>query len=282
MASVTSRAPCLLGASLQRCSRGRVRQSVVAVTISPTAHGRPAPIVRSFRTSSSVLAAKKPPIPIPRDATIPHRVVQLVSATDNSLGPPVDLASILSSYNPQTHTLTLVSQDPPIVKLVEKREAQLKMKATEDKARKRRARAMETSELQVSWESARGDMEHKVALARGILERGDRLELVFAHKKGARGQGLLAGAKLEAARQAALELFETELESVGKQWKDPLVTQSMTALYYEPSKDLRDEVIRRADEADDEKAREKERKKEERRKKEEERAKKAAHKAAQQ
>ena len=51
--------------------------------------------------------------------------------------------------------------------------------------------------MQVSWESAAGDLEHKVAVAKAILERGDRLELVFAHKKGAAQHALLSGSKLK-------------------------------------------------------------------------------------
>jgi hypothetical protein len=166
------------------------------------------------------------------------------------------------------------------VRLIEKREAQMKDKAAHDKAKKRRARAMETSEVQVSWESATGDLEHKVAVAKAILERGDRLELVFAHKKGAAQHTLLSGSKLEAAKQAALSMFAHELEGISIKWKEDLVTPKMTAMFYEPSRELRQEALKKVEEAEEEKAREKEKKKEERRRKEEERLKRAAARAS--
>ena len=73
-------------------------------------------------------------------------------------------------------------------------------------------------------------------------------------------------------------MFTQELEGIAIKWKEDLVTPQPPPVH-EPSRELRLEALKRADEAEDAKAREKEKKKEERRRKEEERLKRAAAKA---
>src|SRR5690349_7759191 len=99
-------------------ARGRVRQAI---------HRLPQPqgtevgaCIRPLHTSLARCSANKQSKAALRDSMIPYDTVQLVSPEDNSLGPPRSLSSILSTYSPQTHSLVLVSQDPPIVRLVEK------------------------------------------------------------------------------------------------------------------------------------------------------------------
>lgn len=146
----------------------------------------------------------------------------------------------------------------------------------QEKGKKRRARAMETSEVQVSWESAKADLEHKLAISKAVIERGDRLELVFAHKKASAQHLHLTGAKLEEAKKTATELFTRELKDISTKWKDDIVSSKMVAMFFEPNAHVRKEALKKVDEAEAEKAIQKERKKEERRKKEEERLKRAA------
>lgn len=209
-----------------------------------------------------------------RDAAIPFKTVQLVSSEDNSLGPPQSLASILSSYSTKTHYLHLVSSDPPIVKLIGKKAQQEKVILQEKKAKAKRARVMETSEVQITWESAKGDLMHKIALVRNILERGDRVEIAFIHKPAHTGN-LLAGAALKKVQETFPATTKSELADVSKQWKDDRIEPAIRVIYLEPTKEVRDEVLRKLDESESSKDKLKEAKKKERRAKEEERMRKA-------
>jgi translation initiation factor IF-3 len=180
----------------------------------------------------------------------------------------------LSSYSTKTHYLHLVSSNPPIVKLIEKKAQQEKTVMQEKKAKAKRARVMETSEVQITWESAKGDLMHKIALVRGILERGDRVEIAFIHKPANTGN-LLTGAALKKVQESFPALTKDELAGIAREWKEDRVEPAMRVIYLEPTKEIRDEVLKKLDESADEKSRAKEAKKAERRAKEEERLKRA-------
>lgn len=180
----------------------------------------------------------------------------------------------MSSYSTRTHYLHLVSSDPPIVKLIEKKAQQEKTVLQEKKAKAKRARGMETSEVQITWESAKGDLMHKIALVRGILERGDRVEIAFIHKPANTGN-LLAGAALKRAQELLPATTKSELAEVAKEWKEDRVEPAIRVIYLEPTKEVRDEVLRKLDESADEKKDLKNAKKAERRAKEEERFRRA-------
>jgi hypothetical protein len=180
----------------------------------------------------------------------------------------------LSTYSTKTHYLHLVSTDPPIVKLIEKKVQQEKDFLQEKKAKAKRARVMETSEVQITWESAKGDLMHKLGLIKNILERGDRVEIAFIHKPAHSGN-LLAGAALKKVQETFPALTREHLVGIAREWKDERVEPAIRVIYFEPTKDIRDEVLKKLDESADEKSRLKEAKKQERRAKEEERLKRA-------
>lgn len=211
----------------------------------------------------------------PKDDEIPFDTVHLVSSADNSLSPPQRMTDILARYPAKTHTIRLVSSAPPIVRVFARAELQKADRSAKERARARRKVKQETSELQVTWESAQGDLQHKLNQAKHILSEGDRLDLVFTSRaKNASAAPQYEGKKLARAQDAILTMFTTELASIAfKRKEDARSTANgtMVSMYYEPNKDLRQQALDRAEEAADQKAREKQARKEERRAKEEER-----------
>lgn len=230
------------------------------------------------RGSGASDASAPPPNPLTlRDAAIPFRTVRLVSSEDNSLGSPTSLRSVLRSYDPSTHTLAIVSipNDSgsgsdvpiPIVKLLNREEERLKARASEAKARLRRKINAENKEVQVSWSSAEGDLRHKAILAKGILEKGDQVELVFAPR---------SKEKIDDRRKDEIVAsFKEVLDDVGSQWKEDLVSKGTRVCYWAPKASVRSEIRQKVTEAEIEKRNERDKKKEERRRKEEERKAKA-------
>ncbi|OXG17288.1 hypothetical protein C366_03373 [Cryptococcus neoformans Tu401-1] len=196
-----------------------------------------------------------------RDSSIPHSVVRLIGR--EGLLPPQRLSSILSTYSTSTHTLTLVSVD------AEERDRE---KEKEEKSKVKRKISMEEKEVQVSWQSAKGDLGHKLEMAKGILEKGDRVQVVFANRR-------RAEAVNERQKEEIVAMFEGTLEEVGKKWKEDDKNRGLWVLYYNPLDSVRQEVEKKVLEAERVKKEEKEKAKQEkletRRKKEERRRQRA-------
>ncbi|OWZ44644.1 hypothetical protein C356_03253 [Cryptococcus neoformans c45] len=196
-----------------------------------------------------------------RDSSIPHSVVRLIGP--EGLHPPQRLSSILSTYSTSTHTLTLVSVD------AEERDRE---KEKEEKSKVKRKISMEEKEVQVSWQSAKGDLGHKLEMAKGILEKGDRVQVVFANRRRAEPVN-------ERQKEEIVAMFEGTLEEVGKRWKEDDKNRGLWVLYYNPLDSVRQEVEKKVLEAERVKKEEKEKAKQEkleaRRKKEERRRQRA-------
>ncbi|OXB37090.1 hypothetical protein J007_03196 [Cryptococcus neoformans] len=196
-----------------------------------------------------------------RDSSIPHSIVRLIGP--ESLLPPQRLSSILSTYSTSTHTLTLVSVD------AEERDRE---KEKEEKSKVKRKISMEEKEVQVSWQSAKGDLGHKLEMAKGILEKGDRVQVVFANRRRAEPVN-------ERQKEEIVAMFEGTLEEVGKKWKEDDKNRGLWVLYYNPLDSVRQEVEKKVLEAERVKKEEKEKAKQEkleaRRKKEERRRQRA-------
>ncbi|KAJ9108105.1 hypothetical protein QFC19_002570 [Naganishia cerealis] len=269
---------------LTRCAATALRQQLVSTGRSPQAiqtSVRALPWInnvqanstsRPFATTSRLFSAR------PTNGDIPFETVQLVSSADNTLGPPEPLRDILSRFSTKTHTISLVSSSPPIVRVHAKSELQKADRVAKDKAKVRRKTKQETSELQVTWESAMGDLQHKLNQAKHMLMHGDRLDLVFTSRaKNASPAPQYEGKKLKKAQETILGMFTTELEQLATKRKEDVVASNgaMVTMYYEPHSDLRQQALDKAEEAAEQKAKEKQAKKEERRIKEEERRRKA-------
>ncbi|WRT64959.1 uncharacterized protein IL334_001900 [Kwoniella shivajii] len=211
-----------------------------------------------------------------KDASIPYRSVQLVDPATNHLMDPQPLRSILQTYDKSTHTLVLVNIDreTPIVKLINKVEERKKERESEEKIRLKKRMSIEEKEVQVSWQSAKGDLSHKLELAKSLLEKGDRVQIVFANRKKSESIS-------DPKKQEIISSFDTELDGVvGKKWKDDDKNKGLWILYYNPLESTRNQVQSKVKDQELAKRKEKEEKKEARRKKEEERRLKAEARAA--
>lgn len=204
---------------------------------------------------------------------ITHRIVQLVDATTNTLTDPQPLHSI--RFDKTTHELRLVSDSPPVVKLISLADEAEKAKALEVKLKLNRKTAFEDKEVQISWNSADGDLRHKLDIARGFLERGDRVHMVFAPK----GTGAGVPEISQVRKEEILSYFEHGMEDLGMRWRDELKTKTSVVVYWQASSAVRQEKKLKVNEAELSKRKIKDEKKEQRRLKEEERKRKAAEKA---
>lgn len=212
----------------------------------------------------------------PKNDEIPYTTVQLVSSTSNTLSEPTLLSEILAQYPAKTHTIALVSSSPPIVRVFAKTDLQKADRSAREKAKAKRKVRQETTELHVTWESAEGDLRHKLNQGRHVLESGDRLDLVFSSRgKNVSSAPQYEGRKLKAAQEGIIGMFEAELGELGVKRKEDLVAGTTRTMFYEPNKDLRQQALDKAEEAAEVKAREKQARKEERRIKEEERRRRA-------
>lgn len=136
--------------------------------------GRP-----SLGSTRSYASSKKPSFTKPpRNSEITHATVQLVNPETNRLDPPKPYAEILNSIELKDNFVELVSSDPPIVKIVNKREANAARK--EMKERKRVQPKNEMKEVQMTWGVGAADLSHKLKKAQEELEKGNRVSLVFA------------------------------------------------------------------------------------------------------
>lgn len=215
----------------------------------------------------AAVSAKKPA------HRITHRVVQLVDPSTNTLTEPQPLHSI--QFDRSTHELRLVSDSPPVVKLISLAEEAEKAKQLEVKLKLNRKTAFEDKEVQISWNSADGDLKHKLDVARGFLERGDRVHMVFAPK----GTGAGVPEISQARKDEMLAYFEHGMEDLGMRWRDELKTKTSVVVYWQANSAVRQEKKMKVNEAELAKRKIKDEKKEARRLKEEERKRKAAEKA---
>lgn len=224
--------------------------------------------IRLVRPNPKHVQAPPPPT-FATGNRIPHRIVQLVDPETNTLRDPASLQSI--RYDNTTHELRLVSDSPPVVKLVDLAVEAEKAKLLEIKLKLNRKTAFEEKEVQISWASADGDLQHKLDIAKGFLERGDRVNLVFAPK----ASGSPAEVS-QARKEEMIRFFEEGMQELGVTWRERETTKTTDVIYWQAKSEIMKEKKVKVSEAELEKKRVKEEKKEARRKKEEERKNKAA------
>ncbi|KLO09927.1 hypothetical protein SCHPADRAFT_999941 [Schizopora paradoxa] len=113
-----------------------------------------------------------------RNSEIKFATVQLVNQETHRLDPSRPFAELLDSIDLKHEYVELVSNDPPIVKIINRREANAARK--EVKERMRMQPRNEMKEVQMTWGVAAADLDHKLKKAEEELERGNRVSLVFA------------------------------------------------------------------------------------------------------
>ena len=156
------------------------------------------------------------------------------------------------------------------MKLVDKTAEAHRVREAEVRDSLRRRTASEEKEVQVNWGSASGDLGHKLALARSMLGKGDRVRVVFAPKQGEKKDKTTAEMK-----QDIIQSYEGPLGEVGKRWREDAVKGKMVTCYWNPEGKVKEEVKAKVIEGEVEKKKEKEEKKEARRRKDDERRKAA-------
>jgi translation initiation factor IF-3 len=114
-----------------------------------------------------------------------------------------------------------------LVKLVDRREAAAHEKAQRIKAQASR-KATEEKEIQFAWGIGTADMQHKLRKARQELERGVRVQLVFARKTG-------GGPERDSGTRTTQITLVTQvveaLADVGKEWRARDERRNMTVVY---------------------------------------------------
>jgi hypothetical protein len=253
------------GPASSKLSRQTVNNAAAGPSTTRTIASTP---IRLVRPNPKHVQAPPPPT-FATGNRIPHRIVQLVDPETNSLRDPAPLQSI--KYDKTTHELRLVSDSPPVVKLVDLAVEAEKAKLLEIKLKMNRKTAFEEKEVQISWASADGDLQHKLDIAKGFLERGDRVNLVFAPK----ASGSPAEVS-QARKEEMISFFEEGMQEHGVTWRERETTKTTDVIYWQAKSDIMKEKKVKVSEAELEKKRLKEEKKEARRKKEEERKNKAA------
>lgn len=152
-------------------------------------------------------------------------VVQLVDPATKRLQPPTSVREIMSSINLNTHFVELVAEYPnPIVKVSSKKDAFDKLKASKERRKLQARQSIEEKEIQMTWGVARGDLAHKLNKVIEELRKGNRVELVFAPKK---GQVVPTPRNMDIRVQEILDLTK----DVGKEWKPREVRNVVTILH---------------------------------------------------
>ncbi|KAI1130908.1 hypothetical protein F5Y10DRAFT_234632 [Nemania abortiva] len=135
-----------------------------------------------------------------RNTDIPYRWVRIASSETGTLSPPQSLDSALSRL-PPGHSLIMVAPPPAnppapapgspltlspsaaICKVVDDAAERAAEKAVEREARRA---AQGTKTLELGWAIAAHDLGHKMTRLRAFLEKGLRVEVLLARKRGAR------------------------------------------------------------------------------------------------
>jgi translation initiation factor IF-3 len=163
--------------------------------------------------------------PRARNMEIKYRIVQVIDPETNKLHPPTTLSHLISSIDLKTHFIELVSEHPnPLVKVFSKKEAYDRRRASEEKRKVTARNQMDQKEIQMTWGVGRGDLAHKLKKVRRELEKGNRVDLVYAPKK---GQPKPTPKEKELRVQETLDF----IRDVGKEWKSREDRDGMTIIY---------------------------------------------------
>jgi translation initiation factor IF-3 len=125
-----------------------------------------------------------------RDEDIPHQTIVLVDPSTKSLLPPSTLSSLLAALDRDRYAIQLVdpSNDPPICRILDKKEAYQKAKDKKVKDAERAATQVanaggEIKEVHLTWGVSEHDLEHKLKKGRELLAKGNRLLVGLSDKK---------------------------------------------------------------------------------------------------
>ncbi|EAU80572.1 hypothetical protein CC1G_09969 [Coprinopsis cinerea okayama7 len=150
--------------------------------------------------------------------------VQLLDTQTNTPGPMRPLQEILDSLNLEEYYVELVSETPPVVRIVDIKEARAGTLAERQKSKRGAGQKDMHKEAQLTWSMAEADEAHKLSKVREDLEKGYRVDIVFSPKPRAR-----APAQME--MRFKLEEVRKKFDDVAKEWKAMSVDKRMGVLY---------------------------------------------------
>ena len=178
---------------------------------------------------------------------IPYKYVRVVDPETRKPLPPKPLTEIIDNLateiqpkqggGPPKSFVTQFAQlvAPPskatdgyaLVKLIDHKEAAAREKTQRIRAQASR-RATEEKEIQFAWGIGAGDIQHKLRKARQELERGVRVQLVFARKA-------TGGAERDSGprekRNALVAQVVEELTDVAREWRLRDERRNMVVVY---------------------------------------------------
>lgn len=114
-----------------------------------------------------------------------------------------------------------------LVKLVDRREAAAREKTQRLKAQASR-KASEEKEIQFAWGIAAADVQHKLRKARRELERGVRVQLLFARKASG---GSEPDSKTRTKQNRLVSQVVEELTDVAREWRMRDERRNMVVVY---------------------------------------------------
>ncbi|WYZ38696.1 hypothetical protein EsH8_III_000610 [Colletotrichum jinshuiense] len=183
---------------------------------------RPRKPNRSSVAAPSAAASKSG---LPADQQIHDRQIMVVDG-NNKLTGPHDTRTVLASLDLEKQSLRMVTRPPPnpaqdqprfpICRVIDKG-VEKERERTQEKAKKEAARKLaRVKELELNWAIAPHDMGHKMKQMKTFLEKGYKVEVLFAKKKGSR----------TATRDEAMALVQAVRDRVtevggAKEWKEP-------------------------------------------------------------
>jgi translation initiation factor IF-3 len=178
---------------------------------------------------------------------IPYTYVRVVDPETRKPLPPRPLAEVVNNLatdiqpkqggGPPKIFVTQFAQlvAPPsdatngyaLVKLVDRREAAAREKTQRLKAQASR-KASEEKEIQFAWSIGAGDVQHKLRKARQELERGVRVQLVFARKASG---GSERDSRTREKQNGLVAQVVEELTDVAREWRMRDERRNMVVVY---------------------------------------------------
>ncbi|KAI0260485.1 hypothetical protein BC834DRAFT_900063 [Gloeopeniophorella convolvens] len=187
----------------------------------------------------------------PKNQDIPYARVRVVDPETGKPRPPQRLTDVLANLatterpRPGGQPKVFVTEfaqlvAPPsdatdgyaLVRLINKKDSVAREKEQRLKKAASR-RASEEKEVQFAWNIGPGDLEHKIRKAHQDLERGVRVQLIFARKASG---GMARDASTKQEQDALVTRVVEALSDVGKEWRVREYRKSMTTVYMQDPK----------------------------------------------
>ncbi|KII96019.1 hypothetical protein PLICRDRAFT_34976 [Plicaturopsis crispa FD-325 SS-3] len=147
---------------------------------------------RAERTTKQIDKKREAPEKIPEklgdhfiNASIPYRTVRLLDAKTGERQELEALTDVLARIDEKKQFLELLTETPePLVRIQDWKETREKFKALRKASKAKGQDTAVQKEIQMTWGVAGGDFDHKILKAREELEKGNRVHLAFAPKRG--------------------------------------------------------------------------------------------------